>query len=530
MENGIKVRNMDELKTHFSIEKVTEYYLEGKLKTWLQDRYYMEELSQIEELKNLKNKNEIPTRLAAIFHIEQTLDFDVAELEEKTAKISILRSFSDEEEWESKLAHTAFTQEELGNILRGYEKMTSEEEVKNVYLCGEIFVISDAVPNILYQGVNRPLVQIRADKRFDAEKKNIQFENLRLTSSKKVELRMKDSPSCEVDADTIQLQRDIFFRRTVISNSFGYWIVADPEGRVCIFKNYSGEKYSILETEAPIIDLSYGMKFFLTNYLLALDNQGRVHEWDDVLYKYSPVSKELPKIKQITGKSNIRFAIDESGQLHSWGEENGKDFFDLAETLVKTRARNRMVYKTMPEIREEIVQVECSGEVVMALDCKGKIHTWGDYFEDDRGNPSVPVHILPENLPFIRKIAVFHRGDCALALDDKGKIHFWGKNIEGIGDLPEDLPPIMDISSGQSSYHEGGYSALDENGKLHLWGKSRKSYNEFVRDSNLEPVKEMPRLRYAAGLLGIDEEGYIYGADGHGPLFGGIKAMVPKQE
>lgn len=523
MEGGIKVRNMDELKTHFSIEKVTEYYLEGKLKTWLQDRYYMEELSRIEELKNLKDKNEIPGRLAAIFHIEQSHDFDVAELEEKTAKISILRSFSDEEEWESKLAHTAFTQEELGNILREYERMTSEEEVKKVYLCGETFVISDAVPNILYQGVNRPLVQIRADKRFDAEKKNIQFENLRLTSSKKVELRMKDSPSCEVDADTIQLQKDICFRTTVIEKfSSNTTLIADSQGKIHAFGLCShGENY-IPKIEAPIIDLiSPGY------YVLALDSQGKVYQWGSLPYKCSPVPKDLPKIKQIAGGSKIMIALDESGRLHWWGGWDIEKIF-----RGKSYYHDPMAYKAMPEIREAIVQVECSGEVVMALDSKGKIHTWGAYSENRWGKPSAPIHILPENLPFIRKIAVFDGGSYAFALDDKGKLHFWGKNVDGSGDLPENLPPIIDISSGNASYY---YSALDENGKLHFWGRSKRIVEssmgincEMDFEEDWKPVKEMPRLRYAAGLWGIDEEGYIYGSDGHGPLFEGIKAMIPK--
>lgn len=50
MGNGIKVRNMDELKKHFDIKKVTGYFLDKKLHKWLADRYYDEELEAINDL------------------------------------------------------------------------------------------------------------------------------------------------------------------------------------------------------------------------------------------------------------------------------------------------------------------------------------------------------------------------------------------------------------------------------------------------------------------------------------------------
>ena len=36
MGNDIMVRTIDELKEHYNAEKVTEYFLNGKLFTWLQ--------------------------------------------------------------------------------------------------------------------------------------------------------------------------------------------------------------------------------------------------------------------------------------------------------------------------------------------------------------------------------------------------------------------------------------------------------------------------------------------------------------
>ena len=38
MENGVSVRDLDELKDNFSLARVIGYINDGKLITWLQDR------------------------------------------------------------------------------------------------------------------------------------------------------------------------------------------------------------------------------------------------------------------------------------------------------------------------------------------------------------------------------------------------------------------------------------------------------------------------------------------------------------
>ena len=50
MADGCKARTLEDLREHFDLEKVTGYFLDGKLKEWLTDRYYDIEAEALQEL------------------------------------------------------------------------------------------------------------------------------------------------------------------------------------------------------------------------------------------------------------------------------------------------------------------------------------------------------------------------------------------------------------------------------------------------------------------------------------------------
>lgn len=56
MANGQQVRSLQELRDNWDLEKVLGYYLNGRLLTWLNDRYYVEEAEQLQKLEKLKNE------------------------------------------------------------------------------------------------------------------------------------------------------------------------------------------------------------------------------------------------------------------------------------------------------------------------------------------------------------------------------------------------------------------------------------------------------------------------------------------
>lgn len=68
MADGVQVRTLDELKEHFDLEAVLEYYKSGKLLTWLQDRYLETEAEAIQALD--EQAADLPADLCKIFDIE----------------------------------------------------------------------------------------------------------------------------------------------------------------------------------------------------------------------------------------------------------------------------------------------------------------------------------------------------------------------------------------------------------------------------------------------------------------------------
>lgn len=142
MANGVQARNIEELKENFDVNKVVGYFLEGKLQTWLEDRYYDEEAEKVSELKS--DDAELAKNISKIFEIEyseeNTVDIDkIAADNEKIAKI---KQFTDDEEIIENFQNVAFTQEELADLY--------DAGIKTIYLCEGEFKIPKAKQELKY--------------------------------------------------------------------------------------------------------------------------------------------------------------------------------------------------------------------------------------------------------------------------------------------------------------------------------------------------------------------------------------------
>jgi len=50
MKDGVEVRTLEELQDNFSLEKLLFYISNGKMQTWLRDRYHNDIADSIEQL------------------------------------------------------------------------------------------------------------------------------------------------------------------------------------------------------------------------------------------------------------------------------------------------------------------------------------------------------------------------------------------------------------------------------------------------------------------------------------------------
>lgn len=186
MENGIEVRTLEELKENFSLGKVYSYYNNGKLLTWLKDRYLDDIVKEIEELDS--SSREFAQKLCDIFGVEYVQNnVDLEAEEEKNRRIAKVKEYTTESKYIDSIDHVAFDQEELYDLL--------DENVSEIYLCGDKFEIPLSKFGITYEGINSPLAVINSDTLVDWEKIGITIHNVRFNDAYQqlIELNEKEN-------------------------------------------------------------------------------------------------------------------------------------------------------------------------------------------------------------------------------------------------------------------------------------------------------------------------------------------------
>ena len=170
MENGIEVRSMEELRDNFSISKVICYLKEGKLVTWLRDRYANDIADLIEELE-LQDER-LAEKVSEIFDVpyDEASEKELEKAAERAERIKKLKEYTDDRRYEKVIDTVAFEQDELYDLL--------DEDVNTVYLCGERFSIPLSKPGVVYIGINQPVVVIDSKVEVDWDEKEITVENV----------------------------------------------------------------------------------------------------------------------------------------------------------------------------------------------------------------------------------------------------------------------------------------------------------------------------------------------------------------
>ncbi|MDD6060198.1 MAG: tetratricopeptide repeat protein [Ruminococcus sp.] len=146
MKNGAEVRALDELKENFDLESVLGYFTDGKLTTWLADRYYDEKAAAVAALST--DMPDLNAKLCEILEVEYQGDDDVADLEyiqRRNEKLRILSSFTDNKDILNNIDLVAMSQDDLFDIL--------DEQPEKVYLYGEKFSIPFGAKNVCYIGI-----------------------------------------------------------------------------------------------------------------------------------------------------------------------------------------------------------------------------------------------------------------------------------------------------------------------------------------------------------------------------------------
>lgn len=170
MKNGIEVRTIEELKDNFSIEQIIQYLENGKLIIWLRDRYENDKADDLEEID--LNDSELIRKICNVFDIDydESMKQELEKSKERLKKISILKEYTDNKEYEKVIDNIAFNQDDLYDLL--------DENINKIYLCGNNFSIPLSKKGITYIGINKPIVIIDSKEEIDWEEKEIILENV----------------------------------------------------------------------------------------------------------------------------------------------------------------------------------------------------------------------------------------------------------------------------------------------------------------------------------------------------------------
>ncbi len=173
MKNGTEVRTLDELKENFDLESVLGYFTDGKLQTWLADRYYDEKAEAVAGLS--ADTPDLNAKLCEILEVEYKAEADETDLEyirRRNEKLKILGAVTADQDILKNIDLVAMDQDELYDILY--------ESPENVYLYGEKFEIPFGRKNICYLGINMPLVILENNKYiYNYEDAGIVFRNVK---------------------------------------------------------------------------------------------------------------------------------------------------------------------------------------------------------------------------------------------------------------------------------------------------------------------------------------------------------------
>ncbi|KAI9751717.1 MAG: ornithine carbamoyltransferase [Chaenotheca gracillima] len=241
------------------------------------------------------------------------------------------------------------------------------------------------------------------------------------------------------------------------------------------------------------------------NHMLALDHKGNVFSWGcgeqgqlgrstsgrNRAKDLTPSQVDLPKrrIRHVSCGSFHSFAIDDAGQVYSWGLNN------FGQTGITKGASEKDASIETPVIvpslaRFDITEIQGGNHHSVACTKTGELLVWGrcddsqlgilleelsqkDLIFDDRQNPRILMN--PATIPGIHATSVAAGIDNCIVVDKLGKVYSWGFSASyrtGLGTLdPVETPTMLENSAlvGKrltSAFCGGQFSVLAGPGSL----------------------------------------------------------------
>ena len=168
LKDGYQARsNIEEVRTHFDLEKIIAQFHNGRLKIWLEDHYLPAEAEQVAALD--ENAENLADNLCKILGIEgiQTNDVDSRAILVRERKLQKLRQCTSDERYLNMVEYAVFDQKDLDDVLKN--------NPTEILLCGGEFHIPLVVKQRTYYGIGNVVAVIDSERPVDFEKLGIRF-------------------------------------------------------------------------------------------------------------------------------------------------------------------------------------------------------------------------------------------------------------------------------------------------------------------------------------------------------------------
>lgn len=166
MPDGTQVRTIEELREHFDLRAVLDYYSNGKLLKWLEDRYYAEEAEKVRvlDLTSEGLKEDLCAILGVPYLERVDAQIDIGDILKRSERQELLKKYTLDTRIMESADQVAFTQKELMDLLKRLDSLeVDDEDNRVIYLCGEHFIIPANISGVIYRGINNPTVEFDAD-------------------------------------------------------------------------------------------------------------------------------------------------------------------------------------------------------------------------------------------------------------------------------------------------------------------------------------------------------------------------------
>lgn len=261
MKDGYKVRTMEELRLHSDPESLIAYFLDGKLKSWLKDRYYQEEIDEINKLKS--SDDNLLQNLYDILNINKKNDdmekFEIDDVLRKYDILSKVKQYTDNKDILENIDCIATSQSEFENILK--------KNVSIVYLLGNKFVLPHCAENIFIKGINNVEVEVNSEKVIDFEKIKVYFENCYFDSTYELLIEQK-----RLEEENLHKKKKSTYK---VSNVFDY-LLSDSD------REKSAEIFN--EIQNGLLDFEFDINKQTKEILNVLENADLYNIFDIDIY------------------------------------------------------------------------------------------------------------------------------------------------------------------------------------------------------------------------------------------------------